>query len=126
MHDVKPFYGMYIETDGNFTFMKMEIPLLIFFIIIFKSDKISLRWQINLSYCAISDMALCVVMGNLTRLQEAKLVHLSNVTVEGFVLALRACCVRIKKVKLLAPLKSFLSPEILETLHARGCIIRWD
>ncbi|KAK9016934.1 hypothetical protein V6N11_079426 [Hibiscus sabdariffa] len=48
--------------------------------------------QINLSYCAISDMALCLVMGNLTRLQEAKLVHLCNVTVEGFELALRACC----------------------------------
>ncbi|XVF06007.1 hypothetical protein REPUB_Repub06bG0011000 [Reevesia pubescens] len=82
--------------------------------------------QINLSYCAISDMALCMVMGNLTRLQEAKLVHLANVTVEGFELALRACCIRIKKVKLLAPLRFLLSSEILETLHARGCIIRWD
>ncbi|XWS42358.1 hypothetical protein CRYUN_Cryun16bG0007700 [Craigia yunnanensis] len=82
--------------------------------------------QINLSYCAISDMALCMVMGNLTRLQEAKLVRLGNVTVEGFELALRACCIRIKKVKLLAPLRFLLSSEILETLHARGCIIRWD
>ncbi|XWS57478.1 hypothetical protein CRYUN_Cryun09bG0177600 [Craigia yunnanensis] len=71
-------------------------------------------------------MALCMVMGNLTRLQEAKLVHLSNVTVEGFELALRASCVRIKKVKLLAPLWFSLSSEILETLHARGCIIRWN
>ncbi|KAK6233227.1 Leucine-rich repeat - like 10 [Theobroma cacao] len=82
--------------------------------------------QINLSYCGISDIALCMVMGNLTRLQEAKLVHLGNVTVEGFELALRACCIRIKKVKLLAPLRLLLSSEILETLHARGCIIRWD
>ncbi|KAK8329290.1 hypothetical protein V6Z12_A11G309700 [Gossypium hirsutum] len=53
--------------------------------------------QINLSYCGISDMALCMVMGNLSRLQEAKLVHLSNSTVEGVELALRACCARIKK-----------------------------
>ncbi|XP_021283032.1 F-box/LRR-repeat protein 3, partial [Herrania umbratica] len=82
--------------------------------------------QINLSHCGISDIALCMVMGNLTRLQEAKLVHLGNVTVEGFELALRACCIRIKKVKLLAPLRLLLSSEILETLHARGCIIRWD
>ncbi|XP_022719462.1 F-box/LRR-repeat protein 3-like isoform X2 [Durio zibethinus] len=82
--------------------------------------------QINLSYCAISDMALCMVMGSLTRLQEAKLVHLDNVTIEGFELALRACCIRIKKVKLLAPLRFLLSLEILEALHARGCIIRWD
>lgn len=82
--------------------------------------------QINLSYCGISDMALCMVMGNLSRLQEAKLVHLSNCTVEGVELALRACCVRIKKVKLFAPLRFMLSSEILEILHARGCIIRWD
>ncbi|KAF2307281.1 hypothetical protein GH714_026073 [Hevea brasiliensis] len=53
--------------------------------------------QINLSYCNISDMALCMMMGNLTRLQDAKLVLLKNVTVAGFELALRACCVRIKK-----------------------------
>ncbi|KAK8712483.1 hypothetical protein V6N13_147723 [Hibiscus sabdariffa] len=75
--------------------------------------------QINLSYCAISDTALCMVMGNLTRLQEAKLVHLRNVTVEGFELALGACCERVKKVKLLATLRFVLSSEILETLHAR-------
>ncbi|GLT79030.1 hypothetical protein SLA2020_505410 [Shorea laevis] len=82
--------------------------------------------QINLSYCAISDMALCMVMANLTRLQDAKLVHLNNVSVEGFELALRACFVQIKKVKLFAPLSDLLSSEILENLHAKGCKIRWD
>ncbi|GMH13138.1 hypothetical protein Nepgr_014979 [Nepenthes gracilis] len=54
--------------------------------------------QINLSYCAISDLALCLVMSNLTCLQDAKLVHLINVSVGGFELALRACCGRLKKV----------------------------
>lgn len=93
---------------------------------IYKCDKNVSCWQINLSYCGISDMALCMVMGNLSRLQEAKLVHLSNATVEGVELALRACCVRIKKVKLFAPLRFMLSSEILEILRARGCIIRWD
>ncbi|KAJ9185957.1 hypothetical protein P3X46_005525 [Hevea brasiliensis] len=82
--------------------------------------------QINLSYCNISDMALCMMMGNLTRLQDAKLVLLKNVTVAGFELALRACCVRIKKVKLNASLRFMLTEEILGILHARGCIIRWD
>ncbi|CAI0551599.1 unnamed protein product [Linum tenue] len=67
-----------------------------------------------------------MVMGNLTRLQEAKLVHLANITVEGFELALRACCVRIKKVKMVSELRLLLSSEILEILHAKGCIIRWD
>lgn len=82
--------------------------------------------QINLSQCAISDMALCIVMGSLTRLQDAKLVSLPNVSVEGFEVALRACCIRLKKVKLCDPLRLLLSSEILENLHARGCKIRWD
>lgn len=82
--------------------------------------------QINMSYCAVSDVGLCMVLGNLTRLQDVKLVHLMNVTVKGFELALRACCVRIKKVKLIGSLRFLLSSEILETLPARGCKIRWD
>ncbi|PKI51484.1 hypothetical protein CRG98_028044 [Punica granatum] len=82
--------------------------------------------QINISHCNVSDMGLCMVMGNLTRLQDAKLVHLNKVTAQGFELALRACCVRIKKVKLLSSFRFRLSREIIETLHARGCRIRWD
>ncbi|PSS19616.1 F-box/LRR-repeat protein [Actinidia chinensis var. chinensis] len=82
--------------------------------------------QINLSCCAISDVGLCMVMGNLTRLQDAKLVNLPNVSVQGLELALRACCVRLKKVKLLTYLGFLLSPEILNTLTARGCRVRWD
>ena len=65
-------------------------------------------------------------MGNLTRLQDAKLVNLINVTVNGFELALRACCVRLKKVKLLTSLRFRLSQEIVEMLAARGCRVRWD
>lgn len=71
-------------------------------------------------------MTLCVMLTNLTRLQDAKLVHMTNCTVEGFERALRACCGWMKKVKLLAPLRVLLSSEILEALHARGCKIRWD
>ncbi|KAL2514934.1 F-box family protein [Forsythia ovata] len=82
--------------------------------------------QINLSGCQISDVSLCMLMGNLTRLQDAKLVDLINVTANGFELALRACCVRLKKLKLLASLRRQLSRETVETLKARGCKIRWD
>lgn len=82
--------------------------------------------QINFSNCAIGDVGLCMVMGNLTRLQDAKLVNLVHVTVNGFELALRACCMRLKKVKLLASLRLCLSQEIVEMLAARGCRIRWD
>ncbi|KAG4916824.1 hypothetical protein JHK84_054342 [Glycine max] len=82
--------------------------------------------QINMSYCIVSDMVLCMLMGNLKRLQDAKLVCLSKVSVKGLEVALRACCGRIKKVKLQRSLLFSLSSEMLETMHARGCKIRWD
>lgn len=82
--------------------------------------------QINFSGTAISDVGLCMVMGNLTRLQDAKLVSLANVSVNGFELGLRACCTRLKKVKLRASLRRLISAEIIETLEAKGCKIRWD
>ncbi|KAF7817939.1 F-box/LRR-repeat protein 3 isoform X1 [Senna tora] len=82
--------------------------------------------QINVSYCNVSDMVLCLVMGNLKRLQDAKLVHIAGATLKGLELALRASCGRIKKVKLQASLRFLLSSEILDTLHLRGCKIRWD
>ncbi|KAK2965869.1 hypothetical protein RJ640_024711 [Escallonia rubra] len=82
--------------------------------------------QINLGNCGISDVGLCMLMGNLTRLQDAKLANLKKVSVNGIELALRVSCIRLKKVKLHTSLGLYLSPEILETLHARGCKIRWD
>ena len=85
-----------------------------------------LVWQINLCNCSVSDTALCMLMSNLSRVQDVDLVHLNRVTVEGFEFALRACCNRLKKLKLLAPLRFLLSSELLEVLHARGCRIRWD
>ncbi|KAJ4968632.1 hypothetical protein NE237_015333 [Protea cynaroides] len=81
--------------------------------------------QINLSNCRISDVGLCTAMGNMKCLQDAKLVDLTNVSVEGFELALRASCVRLKKLKLLSTLKFLLSSKLLEMLEARGCRIRW-
>ncbi|KAK6915626.1 Leucine-rich repeat [Dillenia turbinata] len=81
--------------------------------------------QINISHCGISDVGLCMVLGNLTCLQDAKLLHLTKVSVEGFELALRACYMRLKKVKLLSSLRSLLSAEILKMLQGRGCKIKW-
>ena len=80
--------------------------------------------QINVSNCGVSDLVLCLLMGNLKRLQDAKLVHLSQVTLNGLELALRTCCGRIKKIKLQASLRFLLSPDILATLHAQGSL-RW-
>ncbi|KAL1546207.1 F-box/LRR-repeat protein 3-like [Salvia divinorum] len=82
--------------------------------------------QINVSGCAISDVGLCMMMGNLTRLQDAKLVDLARVSADGVEVALRACCACLKKVKLGESLRRLLSPQILQTLEANGCKIRWD
>lgn len=79
-----------------------------------------------MSGCAISDVGMCMVMGNLSRLQDAKLVDLARVSANGFELALRACCASLKKVKFSASLRRLLSSEIVETLEAKGCKIRWD
>ncbi|XP_022969433.1 F-box/LRR-repeat protein 3 isoform X1 [Cucurbita maxima] len=82
--------------------------------------------QLNVGCCGVSDVGLCMMMGNLSCLQDAKLVTLNKVSVRGFELALRACCLRVKKVKLHASLRFMLSSEILEILNAWGCKIRWD
>lgn len=79
-----------------------------------------------MSGCAISDVGLCMLMGNLTRLQDAKLLDLARVSADGVEVALRACCAYLKKVKLSASLRRLLSPQIVQTLEANGCKIRWD
>ncbi|KAL3814660.1 hypothetical protein ACJIZ3_015928 [Penstemon smallii] len=81
--------------------------------------------QINFSGCKVSDMGLCTVMGYLTRIQDAKLVNIVKVTVNGFELALRASW-GLKKLKLLAHFRRLISPEIINNLEAKGCKIRWD
>ncbi|XP_051114758.1 F-box/LRR-repeat protein 3 [Andrographis paniculata] len=82
--------------------------------------------QINVSGSTISDVGLCMVMGNLMRIQDAKLVNLRNVSVGGLELALRMGCARLNKVKLLASLRLLLSPETIYALESHGCKIRWD
>ncbi|KVH93520.1 F-box/LRR-repeat protein 3 isoform X4 [Cynara cardunculus var. scolymus] len=82
--------------------------------------------QINLSYCSVSDVGLCMMMGNLTRLQDAKLVNLAKVSAKGYEVALRACCARLKKVKLIGSVRPLLTQELLQTLAANGCRVRWD
>ncbi|RWW77059.1 hypothetical protein BHE74_00014803 [Ensete ventricosum] len=56
---------------------------------------------------------------------DVKLVHLSQVPVEGFGFALRASGGRLKKLKLLAQLRHMLSPGLIQMLQAQGCRIRW-
>uniref|UniRef100_A0A0D6R0Q3 Uncharacterized protein n=1 Tax=Araucaria cunninghamii TaxID=56994 RepID=A0A0D6R0Q3_ARACU len=79
--------------------------------------------QINISYCPISDEGL-LALASLICLQNVKLVHLRNVTINAFAYALVACK-SLKKVKLLKHLKSLLSPSIIDHLEAQGCRLRW-
>ncbi|KAG9459428.1 hypothetical protein H6P81_003936 [Aristolochia fimbriata] len=81
--------------------------------------------QINMSYCPVSDVSLCVMLGNLGCLQDVKMEHVTRVSLEGFELGLRASCDKLKKVKLVASLKNLLSRELILLLQARGCKIRW-
>ncbi|XP_010269606.1 PREDICTED: F-box/LRR-repeat protein 3 [Nelumbo nucifera] len=81
--------------------------------------------QINLSYCPVSDAGLFMAMRNLKCLQDAKLVHLAHVSLEGYELALRVSCGRLKKLKLVSTLKDLLSSNLLQILKAQGCKIRW-
>jgi F-box/leucine-rich repeat protein 2/20 len=53
------------------------------------------------------------------------MVHLSWVSIEGFEMALRAACGRLKKLKLLGGLRAVLSTELLQMLQACGCRVRW-
>ncbi|GLJ38502.1 hypothetical protein SUGI_0784590 [Cryptomeria japonica] len=79
--------------------------------------------QVNFSYCPVSDVGLSAV-ASLTCLQNMKLVHLRNVTVNGFVSTLLAC-ESLKKLKLLECLKFKLPRALIKRLEAHGCTIRW-
>ncbi|KAG1326269.1 putative F-box/LRR-repeat protein 3 [Cocos nucifera] len=81
--------------------------------------------QINISYCPVTGVGLCKLLGTLRCLQDAKLVHLTRVSIEGYEFALRASWDRLKKLKLLGGLRHFLTPGLLQMLKARGCRIRW-
>lgn len=83
------------------------------------------RLQINISYCPVTAAGLWKLLGNLRCLQDAKMVHLTKVSVEGFELSLRASCGRLKKLKLIKALKDHFSPGLLQMLQARGCRLRW-
>ncbi|XP_057846353.2 F-box/LRR-repeat protein 3 isoform X5 [Cryptomeria japonica] len=79
--------------------------------------------QINISYCPISDVGM-LALANLSCLQNIKLVHLRNVSLDTFAFGLLACK-SLKKIKVLKHLKSLLPPGIFEHLEEQGCRIRW-
>ncbi|TVU49868.1 hypothetical protein EJB05_01207, partial [Eragrostis curvula] len=81
--------------------------------------------QLTISYCQVTGLGLCHLLSSLKCLQDIKMVHLSWVSIEGFEMALRAACGRLKKLKMLSGLKTVLSPELLQLLQAYGCRIRW-
>jgi len=81
--------------------------------------------QLTISYCQVTGLGLCHLLGSLRCLQDVKMVHLSWVSIEGFEMALRAACGRLKKLKLLGGLRSVLSTELLQMLQACGCRVRW-
>jgi len=87
--------------------------------------RLSSLLQLTISYCQVTGLGLCHLLSSLRCLQDIKMVHLSWVSIEGFEMALRAACGRLKKLKMLTGLKTVLSPELLQMLQACGCRIRW-
>ncbi|XP_062202323.1 F-box/LRR-repeat protein 3-like isoform X1 [Phragmites australis] len=81
--------------------------------------------QLTISYCQVTGLGLCHLLSSLRSLQDIKMVHLSWVSIEGFEMALRVTCGRLKKLKMLSGLKTVLSPELLQMLQSCGCRIRW-
>ncbi|CAN6223075.1 unnamed protein product [Urochloa humidicola] len=81
--------------------------------------------NLPISYCQVTGLGLCHLLGSLRCLQDVKMVHLSWVSIEGFEMALGASCGKLKKLKLLGGLRSVLSPELLQMLQACGCRLQW-
>ena len=82
-----------------------------------------LCWQVNLSYCPVTDRALYAV-STLRCMGNMKLVHCSHVSELGMSKALLACK-GLKKVKLLGIQRSTFAPQVWEKLESRGCKLRW-
>ncbi|KAL6653739.1 hypothetical protein ACP70R_008663 [Stipagrostis hirtigluma subsp. patula] len=81
--------------------------------------------QLTISYCQVTGLGLCHLLSSLRCLQELKMVHVSWVSIEGFEMALRATCGRLKKLKMFGGLRSVISPELIQMLEACGCRVRW-
>ncbi|ERN03177.1 hypothetical protein AMTRI_Chr02g220560 [Amborella trichopoda] len=80
--------------------------------------------QINISYCPVSDMGLFALIAKLRCLQDVKIIHALNVSVEGLEFALRSS-ESLKKVKALESLKYLLSRDLIKLMHSRGMRFRW-
>jgi len=79
--------------------------------------------QINLSYTAVTDLGMTAV-ANMSCIQDMKLVHMKNVTIDCFARTLLACG-SLRKVKLLTGLRMTLPPEVISQLEDRGTRLRW-
>lgn len=79
--------------------------------------------QINLSYTAVTDVGMMAV-ANMSCIQDMKLVHMKNVTIDCFAKTLLACG-SLRKVKLLTALRITLPPDVINQLEDRGVRLRW-
>lgn len=79
--------------------------------------------QINLSYCAVTDVGL-LSLANTNRLQNITILHLTGLSPNGLAAALLACG-GLTKVKLHTSLKPLLPKYIFEYMEGRGCVFHW-
>ncbi|BBN12882.1 F-box and leucine-rich repeat protein 2/20 [Marchantia polymorpha subsp. ruderalis] len=79
--------------------------------------------QVNLSFSPVGDEGLAAI-ARLSCIQNMKLIHIKEVSIEGLSSALPACT-SLKKIKLEASLRVQLSPETQRIAESRGCRLRW-
>ncbi|KAI3461696.1 hypothetical protein Pfo_018359 [Paulownia fortunei] len=79
--------------------------------------------QINISYCPVTDAGL-LALASISRLQNMTILHVTRLTPDGLIAALRACG-GLMKIKLHANYKSSIPEAILSEMEGRGCAIHW-
>lgn len=80
-------------------------------------------WQVNLSYCSVTDVGLLSVTG-IKRLRNMTILHLSGLTPNGLAAALLTSG-SLTKVKLHRSFRPLLPEHIFKYMEARGCVFHW-
>lgn len=80
-------------------------------------------FQINLSYCSVTDVGL-LALASVSCLQNMTILHLGRLTPSGLAAALLACG-GLTKVKLHSSFKPLVPKPLLKHIEARGCVFQW-
>lgn len=118
--------------SSSSSFLKPQTGIdqtLIFYFLIHYPDYTTLTglvytcWQINLSYCSVTDAGL-LALASRSPLQNITILHLAGLSPNGLAAALLACR-GLKKAKIHESFKAMLPQSLLNHMESRGCIFHW-